>query len=383
MRKWLYVSAALILVSSALSAVEWGGVVTNETLFAGKIDSLKLKQSDSADVWLNIPFNKTNSVHLSAEMYYRFVYDDTDVADKSFENVLNLSLLKFSAVRMIKGGSVLSVSAGRFPVSDLTGLVFNQAADGVNVRLSAAAADFSVFAGYTGLLNSKEVTIITPRDTEYEERTDDFYTLAAQYLPFGFSLSFPSLFANQNVSFEGWGFVDLNGDDWHRWYASAGLDGFLMSRLSYRLQTVFGTENFESLMNLTSFSLDFNPVRKLDMRLYGVYASGSQGNLSAFNGFSSVTAVSARFEDILYSSLLAGGLTVSDIFGNCLLVSAGALVLFDVSGSAAEYFGMQFTADILWNMFSDVQLGFSASQLICRQADNSRTALSLKAALAF
>lgn len=47
------------------------------------------------------------------------------------------------------------------------------------------------------------------------------------------------------------------------------------------------------------------------------------------------------------------------------------------------YFGMQVQADILWNVFYDVQLGFSASQLICEQADNSRTSLSLKAALVF
>lgn len=383
MKKALCASVAVLLAASALSAVEWGGVITNETMFAGKVDSLKLKQSDSADLWLNVPFNKTNSINLSAEGYYKFVYDDTEIADETFENVLNLSLLEFSLSRMIQGGKVLSVSAGRFSVSDLTGFVFDQAVDGVSVGLSTAAADFSVFAGYTGLLNSKEVTIITPDDTEYEESSGALYTLAPKYLPFGFSAVFPSLFANQNLSFEGWGFVDFNGDSYSRYYASVGLDGFLMSRLFYKIQTVFGTENFESLMNLTLFSLDFNPVNKLGVRLYGVYASGEQGKLSAFSGFSSVTAVSARFEDILYSSLLTGGFVVSNTFGNILFVSAGGSVLFDISDSSAEYFGIQFSADVLWNIFHDVQVGFSASQLICEQSDNSRTALSLKAALAF
>lgn len=47
------------------------------------------------------------------------------------------------------------------------------------------------------------------------------------------------------------------------------------------------------------------------------------------------------------------------------------------------YFGTQGQADILWNVFYDVQLGFSASRRICEQADNSRTSLSLKAALVF
>lgn len=114
-----------------------------------------------------------------------------------------------------------------------------------------------------------------------------------------------------------------------------------------------------------------------------MYASGEQGKLSACNGFSSVAAVSACFEDILYSLLLIGGCAVSNTFGNILFVSAGGAVLFDFSDSSAAYFGMQVQADILWNVFYDVQLGFSASQLICEQSDNSRTSLSLKAALVF
>lgn len=115
-----------------------------------------------------------------------------------------------------------------------------------------------------------------------------------------------------------------------------------------------------------------------------MYASGEQGKLSACNGFSSVAAVSARFEDILYSLLLISGCAVSNTFGNILFVSAGGAVLFDFFLTVLlAYFGMRVQADILWNVFYDVQLGFSASRRICEQADNSRTSLSLKAALAF
>ena len=44
---------------------------------------------------------------------------------------------------------------------------------------------------------------------------------------------------------------------------------------------------------------------------------------------------------------------------------------------------MQLSADVLWNIFYDVQLGLSASQFIGDDSDNSKTTLSVKAVIAF
>ncbi|MDY5634395.1 MAG: hypothetical protein SPF29_07480 [Treponema porcinum] len=232
MKRLLCTAAALIAGTASFFAVEWGGKIANDTSFMGKADDLKLKQSDTVGLWMNIPLNRTNSVYVAAEAYYKFTYDDTETADEEFENVINCNLLKFSAGWMAGNGNMISLSAGRFPVSDFTGIIFNQPADGLNFKVSSQTVDFNIFAGYTGLLNAKEVTILTPADTEYEESDDDFYAFAPKYLPFGFSFAFPSVFGNQHISLEGWGFADLNGDDCNRYYGMLGLDGYLLRNLS-------------------------------------------------------------------------------------------------------------------------------------------------------
>ena len=383
MKRLLCTAAALIAGTASFFAVEWGGKIANDTSFMGKADDLKLKQSDTVGLWMNIPLNRTNSVYVAAEAYYKFTYDDTETADEEFENVINCNLLKLSAGWMAGNGNMISLSAGRFPVSDFTGIIFNQPADGLNFKVSSQAVDFSIFAGYTGLLNAKEVTILTPADTEYEESDDDFYAFAPKYLPFGFSFAFPSVFGNQHISLEGWGFADLNGDDCNRYYGMLGLDGYLLRNLSYNVKTVFGTKNFDSLMNFSSLSFDLNPAGNFGIKLYGTYASGKQGSLSAFSGFTSMTAVSTRFADLEYSSMVTGGLQLSNVFAGVLYASLGGAVLFECPDSSVEYFGMQLSADVLWNIFYDVQLGLSASQFIGDDSDNSKTTLSVKAVIAF
>lgn len=378
-------SAAIVLITgvSAFFCVEWGGRISNDTSFMGKADSLKLKQSDSASLWMNVPLNKKNSAYIAAEAYYKFAYDDTETADKEVENIFNCNLLKLSAGWMAGNGNMLSFSAGRFPVSDLTGIIFNQPADGINLKVSSQAVDFNVFAGYTGLLNAKDVTVLTADDTDYEESDNDFYTLAPKYLPFGISFAFPSVFGNQHIALEGWGFVDLNGDDYSRYYALLGLDGYLLSNLSYNIQTVFGTENFDNLMNFSSLSFDLNPAGNAGIKLYGTYASGEQGALSSFNGFTSMTAVAVRFADLQYSSMITGGLQLSNVFAGIMYASLGGAVIFECPDSSAEYFGVQLNADVLWNVFYDIQLGVSAAQFIGDDSDNSKTTLSVKAVIAF
>lgn len=365
--------------------MEWGGLVSNDTALSGDKDfDMKLIQTDKADLYMSIPLDKKGTGSIMARGSFKFTYDDSPSASELYEYVLNLDTLSVSKVFSPSRFSSVAISCGRFDVMDSTGIMFAQQSDGVQVRFSNAAADLAVYCGYTGLLNAKAAKIfVSSEETDYEEDDWDLYTLAPRYLPYGFSASFPALFWNQTLTVQGWGFQDLEDFDTDRYYASLSLDGGISKYFAYRAETMFGTEDFATLMNYSALRLDCFPIKGLMMSLNGNYSSGSHGGFSPFVGFSKVTAFKKLYTDVYYSGIIQAGMSASKVFWNVLNVGVGGTLVYGCMDKSVDYDGVLAKAFVQWNVFPDVQAGASYTQFVGDNSDDTRSDISLQVSIAF
>ena len=373
------------LLAASLSAFEWGGIFNNNTGFTGSdFAGLKIDQKDTLDLWAKIPLNRANTQYIAAEGYYKFEYDDTN-PDKSISpvsNIVNVSVLKYVLSQELKNKSQLQLSAGRFGFNDQSGYILNQTNDGLQFSYGLTSLNFSVFAGYTGLQNSLSVTIITPDETNYQEQGISIYKLSPAYLPFAANVTLPSLFANQTLNVEALGCIDLLGDNFNRYYATLSLNGNITKIFGYSLKTTVGSINFSDVSNLSSVTLRFTPASFMAVYAEGIYASGENGFLKPFKGITSQKADFSMSEPE-YSGLIKATLGCTGIIAKRINLGAQFGVVFDCLTETIGYKGLQYQISGGWNIFSDLQLGFTMSQFIANNADENKTALSVNLALAF
>lgn len=382
MKKIVKTTIVLLFSAFTLSAMEWGGKISDNTSFSDNSPaSLKLKQINTAAFWLSVPMNKKNTDYFSTEAQYKFKYDKTDSADKTVENILDLNLLKFSINRNING-KTLSFNVGRYFIADNTLIIFSQPSDGIMAKYEDSNFSVSAYAGFTGLLNSKNVSIINSPVTKYKENADSPYSLAAKYIPFGAAFTMPNVFANQQLNVQTWGFADLNGDEFSRFYISAGLDGYLLKNLSYNFVTALGTKNFENVSNLSKLYFRFYPMKFLAVNAGAVYASGKHAGLSPFTGFTSQTA-DLSSTDAQYSAMTKFDAGAGLSLFNKAYISTNAALVLSVPEEKLHYKGIQYRADCMWNIFDDVQVGTSFSQFFGKANADNKTSISFNAALVF
>nr|MBQ2234262.1 hypothetical protein [Treponema sp.] len=292
-RSLISILFAMLLLPSSFG-YEWGLSLVNSTEFKGQeFDSLKLNQNDSLSLWTKIPFNKSNSSYLVGDVSYHFKYEDAGNNPIGLQNIVNLNMFKFVSELSFNNVNKMFIMAGRFPIVDSSRKVFAQSSDGLYLKYAGVFTNISLYGGYTGLLNSKEVTVLTPAETKYKEASNDFYTLAPKYVPVSVMFNFPSLFANQQLNIQGWGFLDLNGDDFNRYYANIELDGYLAKGLNYSLSSVFGTVNFENLMNCSELNIKYFISEPFALQGSVLYASGKNEIFDAFTGVTSNSVILA------------------------------------------------------------------------------------------
>lgn len=382
MKKFLFVISFLFIFLSSFFGYEWGVNFINSTEFMGHgFDSLKLNQNDSLSIWSKIPLNKDNSTYIVGDASYRFKYENAGNNPSGIQHIVNLNMLKFTSEFRINDVNKVVLMAGRFPVVDSTTNVFSQVSDGLYLKYAGVFANISLYGGYTGLLNSKEVTILTPNKTKYVEASNDFYTLAPKYVPVSVMLNFPSFFANQQLNLQGWGFFDLNEDNYNRYYASVTLDGYLAKGFHYSLYSVFGTVNFENMMNSSALKLKYFISDFMALQGGVLYASGNQGSLSEFKAVSSKSVV------FTYTNSECANLFKADfgpsfsILGRCLISAKGAYVA-DFTETSMNYRGTQWEANIIWNLFDDFQASVSMGQFYGKKLQDNKTSMSVNIYLA-
>ena len=388
----LATSAALLGAAATAGAADFGALVTNDSTFTGnKVSELTLDQMNAASAWLRIPFNNAGSAYFTAEGLYQvertpiaITADKDDVGDAENESAIDVDLVKLAA-SFGAGSGTVTLAGGRFSTADVSGVIYNQNADGAFVGYESPTLTASLYGAYTGLLNTRTVTML---DDVTEEDTEKLYQLSTKYAVATATVSLPNLVANQTITAQFLGTFRLEDDSYNRLYAALALNGPLARQLFYTASSTLGIRMYDGdteLSNLSKASLTlYTGVKGLTFAANGVYASGEQGPFKAFEGFTSQTAVKAYSGRTEYTGVVKGGLSASvKPVENVLAVFSGDAI-FDAQDSSASYEGFQWQANLNWQVVSDVSLCATMYQYYDNDdSDRNKTGMNLYAAISF
>ena len=397
MKKSLAYAFAALLFTGAIytaSAVDFGGMITNDSKFTNVagygngFGKLALNQKNAASLWLRTPFNQKGTTYFTAEglfQWERKYFNLSGLDDLQDKNLFaaDVDLFKFATQVDTESGK-FNVTAGRFFVSDLSGLVFSQTADGLLLSYEVSRLRVSAYGGYTGLLNARVVSILDP---SFVEDTDKIYQLAAKYAVGALSLSFAA--ANQTISAQFLGAFRLENETYNRMYGELSLGGPLFSTVYYNLNGTLGFASYDGgdmnmgLLGKAGLTY-YAPVKSLAIGVNGVYASGEQGSFKPFAGFTSQTATNALSGWTEYTGIIRTGLAMSLKPVSNLLLGATGDVIFNAAESI-EYEGFQYGLNANWQIVSDVSLGATMYQYYDKEDSDSRnkSCIQLKAAISF
>ena len=388
-------SAAFILALSLFAkvfAVEYGGTLGESVeLYTNDFDPIAMEEKTKLTLFFRAPFGP--STYFAAEGNATPTYDVndiTEISDGDFICPLDLTLFKFAHSIKQENSASLNFAAGRFAVADSTGFILNQAADGLSVAYNSQRVVVGGYAGYTGLLNGINTTLI---NGDIEERDSDYYYFASPFLLGQASVYFPYLFFNQSIGVEALTAIGMkgpNGDnkDYNRFYGTLSLSGSLGAKKFYSLSTTFGAEvidgDFDKLSNLSqlSFTYYIPEFYNSQVTASALYASGDHGPFAPFVGVTSMEASYSAYAPE-YSGLLKAGLCGTIKPMDNLLASLGTDIIFACPGEDFEYSGVQVYGGVFYQIYTDMQLGLMAHQYIGDDDDENETSLTLGFTLAF
>ena len=382
--KKTFLAAALFAFAfSAAFCLDFGGSFLNFTRAKGKdFSSLKFNQINDALGWLRVPLSKDGSSYFAAQALYEFEYDAS--VEKAY-NRLDINLAKYVGLWNV-AGSPLTLSAGRFIFSDLTGLVMSQNCDGVHVSYQMDRLAISAYAGYTGLLNAAIVKMQSNAADPFEYDSDKVYQLAQKYLVASAGVSVPNLFSTQTLSGQFLAAFKLEGKSFNRIYATLDMTGPLYRTVYYSASTTLGLQNFDGgstkVTNLSRAEVKYYAPFK-DLAVAGglVYASGNSDGDNAFTGFTKINSCFSMNE-MQYTSLVKLYASASIKPIKKLLAKAGAAVLFNTARGRYQGFDYNFGAD--WQIKSDAAVGATFNHYVDGDdSGNSKVQISLNAFLTF
>lgn len=384
-------SLAVLLGTSAF-AYDFSAIVADSTkldFYNGKFEDPLLKQSEKFIGAFTTPVSKDEVSKFAAEATVEHKLEKQFGDDGKTESsiIFDCTLFKFSTSRKINGNG-LDFSAGRFFYSDLSGLVVAQPNDGVFAKYSTNRVEVSVYGGYTGLQNVKNVSVVTSNGKVWAPSDEkDFYDFTAPYAIGSLCVSLPYVFKNQTISFEGLCAVNVAGpadleDDDSRIYGTVNLTGPLSEKLFYTINGTLGITDFDKIGLLGSLGLNyFSTYRNAVLGFNAVYASGEKDDSVGFVGVTKVAACLSKDEPI-YNGLFKMGLSGSIMPVEKLVVSAGGDMVYSLLEDSTELYGIQVSGGAMYKMYSDLNFSLSVSHFTGKYKDASRTEIALGLALA-
>lgn len=359
----LAVCTALFIISAPLGAMEWGGLITNDSgISTPDFSDITFNQANGISLWVNSPLGENFT--FAGEASYKFKFQKPKDVDPVITHIVDVPLLKISGDVSTDSG-VVSVNAGRFNYVDGAGAVYSNTLDGVSVEYALPVVKFGAVAGYTGLLNSLSTYLPSENDNK-------FYNMAQALVPVGAFVDF-SLFANQSLAVQGYAILDFASDAQKAYYANVILSGPITNSLFYSLASSFGSVDFKNLMNYSALTFMAFPSEVLSIN--GGVEFGSAEEQGPFSAF--------------YSLASAAGGKISPKLG---LTVATSNMSFDLSGKynltydGSSYKGTdaEAGAGLVYNIFSDFQIGLKFNAVIdTAGGDNNNYVANLNVALAF
>lgn len=356
--KKLFLSICLLnFVSFSIFAFDWGGILNNHTQgdvcdFFGS----SLNQSNALYLWTQSEIADTDLL-FSSEVMYQYKYNLRQTYS-SFENIFDLDLLRLSGTLYMPKES-LDFFIGRFFVSDITNSIFMQTSDGMLLKCGVKNTEFSLYAGYTGLLNAHNVAILNV-DGTIDEIKNDFYSLCKPYIPIAAAVTFQQLFLQQSLSISANTFIDASKNKDNRFYATLAVDGPVMQGCYYDFSTTLALYNLKEKANYSKIKFHVFITESLYTSIGIEYASGNNGSLKPFRTFTSKPIVSSAAETIETSGIILPAVSLSKNFNN-LYASFDAKFLLDCLNSSVSFWGPEVVASVVYNAFYDLQFGLDAS----------------------
>lgn len=355
-------------------AIDYGANLKNDTKISpNEDDFFNLLQRNDLSAWIKVPFNENNSAYLVAEGLYRFEYNNSG----SYRvNYIDLSMLQFVLNKEI-GDNLFSLNLGRFAFTDLTSCIFGQPADGVSFSFDSSVYNFSLYAAYTGLLNSNVIKMINSEDFEIEP--EKVYALSDKFATVALGVSLPELIPNNTLSLQGFGAIRLDEIANNKFYLTVGLDGVVNQNIFY---SVYGTASLKSYDKedylISSFAkADLNFIYdKLFLNVNALFAGQD------FEGVTSFVALNSGYEPEYNSLLKAGVLASYRILDNVKFFASA-----DIAFNGKENYslkGFQYDIGCDWQVVSDVYIGLDWNQYIdIDESDANYKAVNLKAMISF
>lgn len=359
MKKYFISICLSLLLILPVFSYEWGGVIGENAKVSStdvkEIYAYSLRQSNNVSLWANFPFNKQGTFYFATQASYKYNYD-VSLLDSNLMHIADLDLLKLNAIIPV-GNYSLTVSAGRFQVTDETSRVFAQNCDGVNLKFATPMVVTTLYAGYTGLLNGYNTTMLAKAGSA-PIKDNPVYALSSPYVPLLLYVDFPSLFLNQSLGLQISSFLDLGEEEYIRNYATISLKGPLGGPFYYNIASCFGTETFDSFSNYSDlyFQMFFKSVA---IKLEAEYASGNQACFSPFRGFTSQTAYNSSASPE-YSGLLMPSLDLV-FFKNSIYIDFNNKLVMGMPESDITINGVNSALTAVINIFSDTQFNTTLS----------------------
>ena len=381
--KRIFLIFLLLLTSFSVFAFDFGGILSTTSYVQDSVSNLSFNQYVESSVWMRANLGKNTT--LTSDIFYSFNGDFANEAEvqtgkkSTFINKLDLSSLKLTTKFNLENNSTLNLSLGRFLINDFSGVVFAQKLDAFALSFINENAIINFYTGYTGLLNQYTVSMYSP---DFVPESNPFYTFAPPYIVANVSAKFPVLFASQNLGFEVYTALDSKDFSYNRIFSAISFDGPIYKSLYYTLISTFqfniGTYPEKSNFgNLTKAEISwFSGVKSFILSANVTYLSDS---------FTPITSTDVLSDGSDLDSVLKTGIFASVKPLDKLFLSLGSDFAFDVAenNSIQDYKGFQYSAQIRYELFDDVLLNVSASQIFYNQQNpvyqNQEPYLTLKA----
>ena len=312
---------------------------------------MTLNQSNGIHLSLNVPFNTKGTLKFVAEGSFKYeLVSNFEAKTSDLKMIPDLDLFKFSG-KWTVGKGIVALDLGRFTISDIYGYTFAQKSDGLSLSYDALKYKFGLYAGYTGLQNRLNVTMLNN-----PQEDANFYAVTAGYVPVMVNLAYKTLFETHTIGFQGEAFIPVNTEDKTKYvYGTLMMNGPIGVIGAYTLKGTVGLSDFKDLMVDGGLDVNFYLANTAIMILGGEFVSYESGALHYYKSITGRT--------ITTDPLFAGGVLpkLSFIYAkNSVLTSVtGKGVLGVIPGVSDElkFHGADITASLICNVFSDLQVG--------------------------
>lgn len=363
-----YPITALFLIfglAAPLAAIEGGGLFKTDLglTFAKPTTQVttRINNNYMLSLWMSQNLDKQGNYMFSTEGSFLFgltaVRPGTGKVNTSVR--ADIDLLQFSFHVPFSTGS-LDVLLGRFPVVDITTLIFNQKDDGLSLKYTHPKFSMMFHTGYTGLQNGLTTFM---RSKTHTPGTTPVYRLAPGYANTSISFSVPVGPYRHEISAEFSAFFKLPKNLETYLYGTFSVTGVVFSNLyflavgsyGYSRQPAQTNHGFLTLGGLNYYFPQIGGQIGVDV----AYASGTG---KEFLPMSLIPA--GVYAPYLYNGLLKTGIKASVKPLPELFLGVRTHVFFKDTGTAVSYAATEWKVEAQYCLMQSITFVLGVGQFI-------------------